>query len=115
MKNKIGFYQSLNRRIPVEKYIESLEPLQVAKIRNVLRLLEEFGSKESYAGIKKIKGKKYNGLYEIKIGSSRILYFLDLDNEYVLLHGFTKKTDKIPGRELDTALKRMKLYKDILN
>jgi len=30
----------------------------------------------------------------------------------VLLHGFTKKTQKVPKRELDTAYKRFEELKD---
>ena len=115
MVNKISFYQSSNGKVPVKEYLKSLESIQVAKIRNILRLLEEFGFSKPYVDTRKIKGKKYNGLYEIKIGYSRILYFLYLNNECILLHGFTKKTNKSPRRELDTALKRLKLYKDILD
>lgn len=115
MVNKVSFYQSSNGKVPVKEYLKSLEPLQVAKIRNILRLLEDFGFSKPYVDTRKIKGKKYNGLYEIKISYSRILYFLYLNNECILLHGFTKKTNKSPRRELDTALKRMKLYKGIMD
>lgn len=111
MKIKISFYQSSNGRIPVKEYLKSLGSFQIAKIRNVFRLLKEFGSRNSYIFIKKIKGKKYNGLYEIKVRYSRVLYFLDINNEYILLHGYTKKTNKSPERELDIALRRMKQYK----
>ena len=40
MVNKISFYQSSNGRVPVKEYLKFLEPLQVAKIRNILILLE---------------------------------------------------------------------------
>jgi len=108
---KISFYRSSNGRTPVKEYLKSLGPFQIAKIRNIFRQLREFGPRNSYVFIKRIRGEKYKGLYEIKVRYSRILYFLDTNNEYILLHGFTKKTNKSPDRELDIALKRMKLYK----
>jgi phage-related protein len=32
-------------------------------------------------------------------------------NNFILLHGFAKKTEKTPKQELDTALRYMKDYK----
>lgn len=60
----------------------------------------------------KISG--YEGLWEIRIRlrnktQVRILFFehgLDL----VILHGFVKKTQKIPKRELKSAKERMQEY-----
>lgn len=41
------------------------------------------------------------------IGAVRILYFAYVDKRIVLLHGFIKKTDKTPAREIAVAEKRM--------
>ena len=55
-----------------------------------------------------IKGDKYKGLFELRTKFSsditRIFYFLFEKNTFVLLHGFVKKTNKPPDRELDRAL-----------
>ena len=45
---------------------------------------------------------------EIKHG--RIFYFIWRDNKLVLLHGFTKKTQKTPPREIQTAKTRLADY-----
>lgn len=54
------------------------------------------------------------GLYEIRshITHSRIarVLFAPIAGEMVLLHGFIKKTQKIPQPDLDLARKRMKEY-----
>ena len=54
------------------------------------------------------------GLYEIRsnIADGRIarVLFAVIDGEMVLLHAFIKKTQKIPQRDLDLAIKRMKEY-----
>ena len=51
-----------------------------------------------------------NGLWEIRssIGNGRIarIIFAVVDEQMVLLHGFVKKTRKIPKPELDPALQR---------
>ena len=71
------------------------------------------GLREPY--VKPIKGKKNKGLYELRVKYSndiaRIFYFTYDDNKYVLLHGFVKKTMKIPAREIDKALLYMEDYK----
>jgi len=56
------------------------------------------------------RGKKDKKLYELKISSSRIIYFIASEKKFVLVHGFTKKSNKTPKKELSTARKRMRDY-----
>ena len=42
----------------------------------------------------------------------RIIYFLCLRNKFILLHGFKKKKNYTPKKELETARKRMLDYKN---
>ena len=57
-----------------------------------------------------MKGVK--GLYEVRsnISSGRIarVFFVLIGNEMVLLHGFVKKTQKTPEKEIKLATARMK-------
>lgn len=52
------------------------------------------------------------GLYEVRsnIGSGRIarVFFTLIGNRMILLHGFIKKTQKTPDKELKLATARMK-------
>ncbi len=61
--------------------------------------------------MKSIKGKKYKGLYELRIKFSndiaRIFYFTYYNQEIILLNGFIKKTMKTPKRELVRAKRYM--------
>ncbi len=53
----------------------------------------------------------HEGLFELRIAGTiqvRIIYCFYKDTA-ILLHAFIKKTDKIPKREIELALKRMKL------
>ncbi|MBI5408794.1 MAG: type II toxin-antitoxin system RelE/ParE family toxin [Nitrospirae bacterium] len=78
-----------------------------AKIVKLIDLLSEYGVllKEPYT--KQIRGK----IRELRIkdsqGAVRILYFTFTGKRYILLHGFIKKTDKTPEREIEIAEKRM--------
>ena len=74
-----------------------------AKIRNSIRLLQEFGSNLSSPHVKQIKGK----LWELRPGGIRLFYFAYIDNQFVILHGYRKQSQKAPDREIETALRRM--------
>ncbi len=62
--------------------------------------------------LKAIHGSR--GLYEarIQLGNDiwRVFCFFDEGNLVILLNGFTKKTQKTPRNELETALKLMHKY-----
>ncbi len=50
-----------------------------------------------------------DGIFELraKVGTniSRVLYFFVIGNQAVLTHGFIKKTQKTPAREIERAKK----------
>ncbi|MGC9650941.1 type II toxin-antitoxin system RelE/ParE family toxin [Staphylococcus warneri] len=56
-----------------------------------------------------------NGIYEIrsKLGTNiqRAIYFQKVNNEYIITHGFTKKTQKTPPREIEHAQRVIEKYK----
>jgi len=57
-----------------------------------------------------------DGLYELRLkaaeGIARVLYCTIVGRKIVMLHQFIKKTDKTPPRELETARRRMKEFKN---
>lgn len=114
MEWDVIYYEKESGEVPVVDFISALPPKQRAKALWEVRLLAENGTglREPYA--KSIQGEKYKGLFELRIQQgndiSRIFYFLPVGNTFVLLHGFVKKTNKTPARELDTALRYMQDY-----
>ncbi|NQT67381.1 MAG: type II toxin-antitoxin system RelE/ParE family toxin [Actinobacteria bacterium] len=110
MNWNVVHYKTNSGNSPVIDYIETQEPERVRKIRNALRLLREFGIEESQLNARKLSGRRYKGLYELRIDSTRIIYFLFTGRRFVLVHGFTKKSKETPKRELEVARKRMKDY-----
>ena len=111
---KVAYYQRENGTEPVSEFIATLPAKHAAKALWEIDLLEKFGTSLRMPYSKAIEGEKYRGLFELRIqqGSdiSRIFYVLPVGNKFVLLHGFVKKGQKTPPRELDTALRRMKDY-----
>ena len=44
-------------------------------------------------------------IYELRPGNNRVLYFFYINDTYVLLHMFRKKTQKTPKSEIEKAIK----------
>ena len=89
----------------VEKFIKSLEKETIAKVLRTIDLLETFGNNLSLPHSRKI----INKLFELRIRGKqevRLLYTFH-KGEAVLLGGFLKKTQRMPQREIEKALKKL--------
>ena len=95
--------------MPVREWLLGLSPEDRKAIGDDIRTAE-FGWPIGMPLCRSIKGHK--GLWEIRssLSGCRIarVFFCAHDNGMVLLHGFIKKTQKTPDRELDVAEKRMR-------
>ena len=109
MEWEIEYYQKENGEIPVEDFLLTLNPGLRAKAYSDITLLKRLGINIRAPYSTPIKGKKYKGLFELRTKFSsditRIFYFLFEKNTFILLHGFVKKTNKTPTKELEQALK----------
>lgn len=94
-----------------EKYVKAfieLQPIPTqAKIIHLLSLLERYGFKVGAPYIKKVT----KNLFELRvIGKQQVRIFFTIREKTIyLLHGFIKKTQKTPKKELSIALKRLAL------
>ena len=99
----IIFYEKEDGTIPVRDFLDSLPIKHHAKALRDIDVLEEYGTRLTEPNVKHIKDK----LWELRIKSasdiSRIFYFVAVGKSIVLLHGFVKKTQKTPNREIETA------------
>ena len=95
-------------KIPVKDFILSLQDKDWVKVHGCLKSIKELGFKTPRVDFRQIDGK----LWEIKIvtisGGVRIFYTSIQRDEMVLLHGYKKKSQKAPKKELDIAFQRMK-------
>ncbi|WP_345986612.1 type II toxin-antitoxin system RelE/ParE family toxin [Sulfurimonas sp. HSL-1656] len=89
----------------------SLEEKTKTVILRNLDFLEQLGTgiREPYVKhleekLYEVRAKDHNGIY-------RIIYFAHTGRRFVLLHGFVKKTQKTPRKEIDIAKQRMKEMK----
>lgn len=109
MSHDVVFYQKENGEIPVQDFLLDLPPKTRAKAFSEIELLKVHGPELREPYTKPIKGAKNKGLYELRVkfasDISRIFYFTYKDNTFVLLHGFVKKSQKLPDREIEKAIK----------
>jgi phage-related protein len=94
----------------VEGWLETIPPDIKARILRIIDLLIEHGPsnvREPY--VKHLKG--HGKLYEIrahgKDGIARVFYVTWQGKRIILLHGFIKKSNKTPQKEIEIAVKRM--------
>lgn len=91
----------------VKVFIKKLQKSTQSKVLRGIELIEQYGQNLSMPHAKKIT----NLLYELRIRGAqevRILYVLQ-EEKAILIHGFVKKTQKIPRREIETAERRFRL------
>lgn len=101
---KDEFYETKNKKIPMELFLDSLNIKLRAKIIRDILLLQELGTsiREPYS--KPIK----NGLFELRTKFSsdtvRVFYFFFYNKRIIITNGFIKKTRKIPTLEIEKAV-----------
>ncbi|MEX1068474.1 MAG: type II toxin-antitoxin system RelE/ParE family toxin [Patescibacteria group bacterium] len=102
----VSFFEAEAKKSPVEKFIKSQNPKVADKIARVIDLLEEFGPKLYLHGsytekiTDKIHALTVRGSIQIRV------FYCFYRNSAVLLHAFTKKTNKIPPKEIKIAQTR---------
>lgn len=91
----------------VEKFIASLEKSTIERILRTIDLLEKFGFRLGMPQSKKVTSE----LYELRIrGRQEVrIFYTFYRSEIILLHGFVKKSDKTPTREITTAAARLRV------
>ena len=104
----IKLYQTPSGRSPVGEFILSLTEEDQVKLGVIREDIEKYGLKSQIVVFRKIQGK----LWEIKLSlpsaGVRIAYIaVDSDTMY-WLHAFKKKSQKMPQRDRELALKRLK-------
>jgi phage-related protein len=73
--------------------------IQHKQIAQYIQLLEDHGTRLGENITKHLE----DGIWELRPGNNRVLYFFHKDDTYVLLHQFRKKTQKTPRREIEKA------------
>ncbi|MBI4009160.1 type II toxin-antitoxin system RelE/ParE family toxin [Candidatus Roizmanbacteria bacterium] len=103
---KVYYYINQKDESPVKDFIESLPETQRAKVFRIFQVIHEYGIQSIPRHVKKLQGFP---LWEIRIlgaDNIRIIYIMTHGDTLLALHGFIKKTQKTPKREIETAINR---------
>lgn len=112
---KVLYYLSPRGENPVRDFVDALEAPDRSKTERLFQSIQTYGLQAVLPHIKKLTGTP---LWEIRIlGKTGVrIFYVTLENDTALmLHGFVKKTQKTPSKEILLAVKRLDNYKLRLN
>lgn len=114
---EIQFYQTTRGDYLVLEFIKSLPEKDGKKILYRIDRFKVFGFQRSIqcGDVNDFQGNKYKNLYELIIDYGKTFYrisFTMIKNTCWMIHGFKKKSNKTPTKELDKANKIKKLLKN---
>ena len=105
MQFQVEFYETVDGKIPIRDFLDSLEPKMNAKMVGLMEILEEKG----YSLREPYSAPLEDGIFELRAvqGSniSRALFFFYIEGRIIITHGFIKKTQKTPKAQIELAKK----------
>lgn len=106
----VYFYRDKNGNEPVLEYIKRLanesnkdSRINLNKINDYIEMLKRYGTKAGEPYVKHIEKE----IWELRPLRHRILFVGWINNSYVLLHHFIKKTKKTPLKEIERAKREL--------
>lgn len=108
---QIEYFETQPGQSPTRDFVKNLDSIAKAKIITTFNLLLEFNLKLGQPHCKKVSGTPLHELRVLGQNNLRIFYIAVVNQKFLLLHGFVKKSNKTPQKEIETALKRLQVYK----
>ena len=104
-KPKFISYRRPNGHNEFEEFYNSLPTKDRNKLKATIDMIMEAGIQAAIQleWVKKLDYEIYEIRSKISSNIQRALYFHESNNLYIITHGFTKKTNKTPIREIQRA------------
>lgn len=109
-KYTVHFYKDKKGNKPVIEYLEELSKnkdkdsrIKINKINDYIEALKEYGTSLTEPYIKHIEGE----IWELRPLRDRIFFVAWVNDSFVLLHHFMKKTQKTPSKEIEKAKREL--------
>lgn len=106
-KTPIYYYKEKNGYSPIVSFLDSLSSIQQAKTLRIFQTIKEYGLQSALAHIRHITGTQISEIRILGKDNIRILYITKKPIGIIILHGFIKKTQKTPTKELHKAIQRL--------
>ena len=107
---QIELYERDDGGCPVEDFLNGLDKRSRAKVLGLIQFLADQGPTLPFPYSSQVRGKIRELRTQYGRENLRVLYFGTSAREWVLLHGFTKRTPKTPERDIRIAEARMMDY-----
>ena len=104
---RISFYERADGERPVEAFLNTLDAPTRARFFWSIEQLRLRNTQAREPLVKHIDGRLWELRRESNTNIYRILYTILPGRRILLLHGFQKKTQKTPAREIATATARL--------
>lgn len=104
-KPKFISYTRPNGHNEFEEFYNSLPIKDRNKLRATIDMIEEAGMQAAIQlqWVKKLDSEINEIRSKVSSNIQRVLYFHIKNNQYIITHGFTKKTQKTPTKEIERA------------
>lgn len=103
---KIVYYVSINGENPVSDFLDTLQKQTQSKVLRIFHNIEDYGLQSVIPHIKKLSGTPFWEIRVLGQDSIRIIYVVAVEYQILVLHGFSKKTQRTPLKELEIVKKR---------
>jgi phage-related protein len=107
---QVVFYRSDSGAEPVRRWLKSLPVSHKKAIGEDIKTVQ-FGWPMGMTLVEKLSPYLWEVRTRVSDGIARVLFTVD-GQLMVLLHGFIKKTQKIPQKEIATARTRLRRYQE---
>lgn len=97
----VEFYVDGRGRSPAYDFLKSLPKQEQAEALRTLELLQEYGVALGLPHARPIAG-----MWELRPGPNRFFYVAHTGRRFIVLHGYRKKSQSAPQREIETARRR---------
>ena len=106
-KWEVVYYVSSSGDNPVSDFLDDLDKQTQSKLLRIVANIAEYGLLSVVPHIKKLSDTP---LWEIRVlgkSNARIIYVVPTQTKVILLHGFIKKSNKTPSKEINIAIVRL--------
>jgi phage-related protein len=98
-------YATADGSSPYEEWYKTLPAKDAAKMDATIHKIEQFGMQiaAQQQWVKHLEGDIWEIRSQVAGNIQRACYFHIVRGEYLITHGFTKKTQKTPSRQIELA------------